>query len=52
MITAGKFTMYLDEGEVDLVPGDMVLQRNTMHSWMRHGYKGPCSFAGVIIRIA
>jgi quercetin dioxygenase-like cupin family protein len=37
VVLAGKVTMLLDEGEVDLEPFDMVVQRGTNHAWINRG---------------
>ncbi len=37
VVLAGKVRMLLDEGEVDLEPFDMVVQRGTNHAWVNRG---------------
>jgi quercetin dioxygenase-like cupin family protein len=37
VVLAGKVRMLLDEGEVDLEPFDVVIQRGTNHAWVNHG---------------
>jgi hypothetical protein len=48
-ITQGEYWLYLEEGEVALRAGDVVIQRNTNHSWQRFDYPGPCAFVAAII---
>jgi hypothetical protein len=49
VISQGEYWLYLEEGEVRLRPGDVVIQRNTNHSWQRFDYTGVCSFFATII---
>ena len=37
VVLAGKARMLLDEGEVDLEPFDVVVQRGTNHAWVNRG---------------
>ena len=37
VVLAGKVRMLLDEGEVDLEPFDVVVQRGTNHAWINRG---------------
>ena len=37
IILSGELHMQLDEGEVHLKPGDVVIQRGTMHNWVNRG---------------
>jgi mannose-6-phosphate isomerase-like protein (cupin superfamily) len=37
VVLAGEVTMLLDEGEVDLKPFDVVIQRGTNHAWINRG---------------
>ena len=37
VVLAGKVRMLLDEGEVDLEPFDVVIQRGTNHAWVNRG---------------
>ena len=34
VLLSGEVTMLVDEGEVDLNPGDVVVQRGTNHAWV------------------
>ena len=34
VLLSGEVTMLVDEGEVDLKPGDVVVQRGTNHAWI------------------
>ena len=34
VLLSGEVTMLMDEGEVDLNPGDVVVQRGTNHAWV------------------
>jgi hypothetical protein len=49
VVTFGEFWLYLEEGEVDLRAGDVVIQRNTNHSWQPFDYQGPCAFVSAVI---
>lgn len=37
VVLSGELHMQLDEGEVLLKPGDVVIQRGTMHNWVNRG---------------
>lgn len=37
VVLSGEVTMLLDEGEVDLKPFDVVIQRGTNHAWINRG---------------
>lgn len=37
VLLAGEITLMLDEGEVEMRPFDVVVQRGTNHSWVNHG---------------
>jgi quercetin dioxygenase-like cupin family protein len=43
----GEVTLLVDEGEVDLKPGDVVIQRGTNHSWVNKGTE-PALFLAVL----
>ena len=45
---SGEMLMQLEEGEVLLKPGDVVIQRGTNHNWVNRG-KVPCVMAYVLI---
>lgn len=45
---SGEMVMQMEEGEVILKPGDVVVQRGTMHNWKVHGDK-PCVMAFILI---
>ncbi|MCP4907986.1 MAG: cupin domain-containing protein [bacterium] len=47
-ILAGRITLMLDEDEVDLEPGDFVVQRGTWHAWSNRGDE-PCVFQAMMI---
>jgi len=40
--------MQLDEGEVHLKAGDVVIQRGTIHNWVNRGIE-PCVMAFILI---
>jgi quercetin dioxygenase-like cupin family protein len=40
--------MQLDRGEVHLKPGDVVIQRGTIHNWVNKGTK-PCVMIFVVV---
>lgn len=48
ILLSGRVTMLLDEGEVDLAPGDVVIQRGTNHAWVNKGEE-PAVFAAILI---
>jgi quercetin dioxygenase-like cupin family protein len=47
-ILSGHITLMLDEDEVDLGPGDFVVQRGTWHAWNNRGDE-PCVFQAMMI---
>ena len=48
ILLEGEVTMLLDEGEIDLKPFDVVIQRGTNHAWINRGSK-PALAAVVMI---
>lgn len=48
VLLSGQVTLLLDEGEVDLKPFDVVVQRGTNHAWVNKG-KEPALIAAVLI---
>ena len=49
ILLSGECDLELDSGEVaHLKPGDVVVQRGTMHAWVNHG-PAPCVFAFILI---
>ncbi len=48
VLISGRVTLLLDEGEVDLEPGDTVVQRGTNHAWVNRGDE-PAVLAGVLV---
>jgi quercetin dioxygenase-like cupin family protein len=48
VILDGEIDMLVDEGEVHLKAGDVVIQRGTNHAWINRGDK-PCRFAIVLV---
>ncbi len=49
ILLSGECDLELDSGEVaHLKPGDVVVQRGTMHAWVNRG-PGPCVFAFMLI---
>jgi quercetin dioxygenase-like cupin family protein len=48
IILSGEILMQLDEGEVLLKAGDIVIQRGTMHNWVNRGTV-PCVVAFILI---
>ena len=47
VIMSGELTMRLDEGEVVLREGDVLVQRGTMHDWVNNGTE-PCFVAFIL----
>jgi len=48
VLLSGELTLVLDEGEVDLKPFDVVVQRGTNHGWVNKG-QTPALVAAVMI---
>jgi mannose-6-phosphate isomerase-like protein (cupin superfamily) len=48
ILLSGEVTMLLDEGEVDLKPFDVVIQRGTNHAWENRGAE-PALLAAILI---
>lgn len=48
IVLAGELWMQLDEGEVHLKTGDVVIQRSTIHNWENRGTE-PCVMAFILI---
>lgn len=48
ILLAGQVTLLLDEGEVDLKPFDVVVQRGTNHGWVNRG-ASPAVLAAVML---
>jgi hypothetical protein len=51
MLTEGEVTLMLDIGETVVRAGDLVVQRNTNHSWRVHG-DTPAKLWGIMISLA
>jgi mannose-6-phosphate isomerase-like protein (cupin superfamily) len=48
IILSGEIDMMLDDSEVHLKAGDIVVQRGTNHAWINRG-KEPCRIAAILI---
>jgi len=48
LILSGEIDMLLDDSEVHLKPGDVVIQRGTNHAWVNRGDR-PCQVAFVLV---
>jgi naringenin degradation protein FdeH len=48
IIMAGEIDMLLDEGEIHLKAGDVLIQQGTNHAWVNRG-REPCRIAFVLI---
>jgi mannose-6-phosphate isomerase-like protein (cupin superfamily) len=48
ILLSGEVTLLLDEGEVDLKPFDVVVQRGTNHAWVNKGTE-PALIAAVLV---
>jgi len=48
ILLSGVVTLILDEGEVDMKPMDVVVQRGTNHSWANRG-TDPAVLAGILM---
>ena len=50
ILLGGEVVLMVDEGETTLYPGDVVIQRNTMHAW-RNDTKAPVFWVAVLVPI-
>ena len=48
IVLAGDLWMQLDTGDVHLKPGDVVIQRGTIHNWENRGTE-PCVMAFILL---
>ena len=48
IVLSGEVTMLLDEGEVELQPFDVVIQRGTNHAWINRG-SDPAVLAAILV---
>ncbi|HVG50812.1 MAG TPA: cupin domain-containing protein [Xanthobacteraceae bacterium] len=48
IILSGEIDMVLDDSEVHLKPGDVVVQQGTNHAWVNRG-KEPCRIAAILV---
>jgi quercetin dioxygenase-like cupin family protein len=48
ILLSGQVSLILDEGEVEMAPMDVVIQRGTNHAWVNHGDE-PAVLAGILI---
>jgi naringenin degradation protein FdeH len=48
VILSGEIDMFMDDSEIHLKPGDVVIQRGTNHAWVNRGNQ-PCQVAFVIV---
>jgi len=48
LVLSGKITMMLDEEDVLLEAGDVVVQRGTNHAWVNRGQE-PCAVAFILV---
>lgn len=48
VLLKGEVTLLLDEGEVDLKPFDVVIQRGTNHAWINKGTE-PAELVGILV---
>ncbi len=48
IVLTGEMTMAMEEGEIDLKPGDCIVQRGTNHAWINKG-EVPCTIAAILI---
>jgi naringenin degradation protein FdeH len=51
ILLSGEITLMLDDGEVDLKPFDVVVQRGTNHAWVNRG-STPALLAAILIDAA
>jgi hypothetical protein len=50
ILLGGELVLMVDEGETTLQPGDVVIQRNTLHAW-RNDTKAPVYWVAVLVPI-
>jgi quercetin dioxygenase-like cupin family protein len=50
ILLGGELVLMVDEGETTLHPGDVVIQRNTLHAW-RNDTKSPVYWVAVLVPI-
>jgi len=50
VVLSGEIDMQLDEGEIHLKAGDVMVQRATNHNWVNRG-KEPCIIAFVLVAL-
>lgn len=50
ILLGGELTLMVDVGETKLYPGDVVIQRNTLHAW-RNDTKSPVFWVAVLVPI-
>jgi quercetin dioxygenase-like cupin family protein len=50
ILLGGELVLMVDEGETLLHPGDVVIQRNTLHAW-RNDTKSPVYWVAVLVPI-
>jgi len=50
ILLGGELVLMVDEGETTLHPGDVVIQRNTMHAW-RNDTNAPVYWVAVLVPI-
>ena len=48
VVIRGRMTMLMERGEVELGPGDCIVQRGTKHAWINRGTE-PVLLAAVLI---
>ena len=48
LILSGEIDMLLDDSEIHLKPGDVVIQRGTNHAWVNRG-NTPCQVAFILV---
>jgi uncharacterized cupin superfamily protein len=51
VVIEGEIDMVLDEGEVHLAAGDVLVQQGTNHAWVNRGER-PCRIAFVLLDAA
>jgi uncharacterized cupin superfamily protein len=49
ILIEGALTMLLDDSEVDMLPGDIVIQRGTIHAWANRSQTQTARIAFILI---
>jgi mannose-6-phosphate isomerase-like protein (cupin superfamily) len=51
LVLSGELVLILENGQVTLKPGDVVIQRNTLHAWRNNSTTEPIRWVAVLLPI-